>query len=414
MSARGRVLIVSFYFPPMNGPVVRQSLWLRRYLPEFGADPIVLTSSAYSGEILDTKSPPLTERVMRVPRTALGQKLSYQAHKAEMLLQNRLGIWEHGFVWSFLASRKAMKLHRRNPFDAMISISPSMASHWTAYRIKKRFPAIRWLAKFQDPFIDNPFRRSHRSLDKYERALERNVFHAADRISANTNTVCEIWRSRYPEIADNFVVTWGGYDPDEVIEPLPQPKHEGLLLRHVGTIYAGRRPDKLIESLDRLTQSGEIRPGSMTLELIGLSDLSGFIQPNAIDRLIAGGWLRVGSEYIPRAEALRAAEESDALLLLDIAPGNTKLQVPAKLFDYIRIGRPILAFTAAGSPVEYILSRSGIDHVIIHNEAEPSDVDAGMLHFMELKPSEKRASEWFLKNFNARSLVGSLARLVLQ
>ena len=102
--------------------------------------------------------------------------------------------------------------------------------------------------------------------------------------------------------------------------------------------------------------------------------------------------------------------------LLDIAPGNTKLQVPAKLFDYIRIGRPILAFTAAGSAVEYILSRSGIDHVIIHNEAEPSDVDAGMLRFMEVKPSEKRASEWFLKNFNARSLVqaGSLGRLVLQ
>jgi hypothetical protein len=356
----------------------------------------------------------LTEGVIRVPESALGQTLSYQAHKAETLLQNKLGIWEHGFVWSFLASRKAMELHRRNPFDAMISISPSMASHCTAYRIKKRFPAIRWLAKFQDPFIDNPFRRSHGWLEKYERALERNVFHTADWISANTNTVYDIWQSRYPEIADHFVVTWGGYDPDEVIKPLPQPEHPGLLLRHVGTIYPGRRPDKLFESLDRLTQNGDLRPRSMTLELIGLSNLAGFNQPGAIDRLIAGGWLRVGSAYIPRAEALRAAEEADALLLLDIAPGNAKLQVPAKLFDYIRIGRPILAFTAAGSPVEYILSRSGIDHVIIHNESQPSEVDAGILRFTELEPSEKRASEWFFENFNARSLVGSLARLALQ
>ncbi len=414
MKARGRVLIVSFYFPPMNGPVVRQPLRLLHYLQEFGADPIVLTSSAYFGESLDEKSPPLTERVIRVPANSLAQKLSYQAHKAEMLVQNRLGVWEHGFVWSFAAIRKAMKLHRQNPFDAMISISPSMASHWTAYRIKRRFPSIRWLAKFQDPFIDNPFRRSHRSLDKYERALERNIFHTADWISANTNTVQDIWRSRYPEIAEKFVVTWGGYDPEEVIEPRPPSEHQGLLLRHVGTIYGGRRPDKLIESLDRLTRRGDIRPGSMTLELIGPNDFSGLNRPETIDRLVEGGWLRVGSEYIPRAEAVRAAEEAHALLLLDIVPGNAKLQVPAKLFDYIRIGRPILAFTAAGSPVEYILSHAGIDHVVIHNEAHPSDVDAGILRFLALKPAEKRPSDWFFENFNARSQVGSLARLALQ
>ena len=75
MKARGRVLIVSFYFPPMNGPVVRQPLRLLHYLQEFGADPIVLTSSAYFGESLDEKSPPLTERVIRVPANSLATEV---------------------------------------------------------------------------------------------------------------------------------------------------------------------------------------------------------------------------------------------------------------------------------------------------------------------------------------------------
>ena len=63
---------------------------------------------------------------------------------------------------------------------------------------------------------------------------------------------------------------------------------------------------------------------------------------------------------VPRAEAIRETAQADYLLLLDLTGLKQNIQVPAKIFDYLRIGRPILAFTTKASPSEWILELSGV------------------------------------------------------
>ena len=100
------------------------------------------------------------------------------------------------------------------------------------------------------------------------------------------------------------------------------------------------------------------------------------------------------------------------LLLLDINQSGAGLQVPAKLFEYIRIGRPVLAFTAAGSPVARILARAGTPHMVI-DPAEPSAaMDRQVAAFLRLSAEPVRASDWFWSEFDAARQAETLSGML--
>jgi hypothetical protein len=407
---RHKALVISFYFPPLNGPGIQHGLWFFDFMPEFGVETNALTTSVYFPQETPDSLP--VPNIIRVPQTRR-RPLWRRVFKTELSIQLLLGEWEPGFLWSEFAVRAARRRLKSEPFSALVSVSPSMASHWTAYRLKKRFPHLKWIADFQDPFLGNPFHFSKPFIHPLERRLERAIFSTADYLSANTNTVQAMWRERYPEFHDKFVVTWGGYDPGEAVTSFSLPPRDAPVLCHTGVIYGTRIPNALFSSLDRLLTSGRVRPSDLVLELVGVHNFNNLTAREELDRLRQQGIVRIREGHIPRDAALRAAGEANYLLLLDITGSHhAKLQVPSKLFDYIRIGRPILAFTPEGSPTEYILSRSGIPYSVIDTRATPETVDEKLLQFLALPSEPQPPSDWFLETFNARHLARSIADLI--
>ena len=409
---RPKVLIVSYYFSPMNGPVTQHPTWFFRFLPEYGFEPHVISSSVFYGE---NQGAPLIEGdVHSVPRGKLGQQYAYQLSRAEFYVQGKLRMWDHGFAWGrVFGIREARRLVAAGGVKAIVSVSPSIASHWTAYKIKRCFPSLIWIADFTDPFLGNPFRVSPTWLAPYERRMERRFFASADHLAANTKPARDLWRARYPKFADKFVVLPNGFDPEEPISPLPLPERPTPILAHVGGVYGGRVPNALFEGLFELNRAGRIDPGQITIEFLGASDFSGVRALDHFQTLCRSGLVKVRNEYLPRQQALRYTAEADFLLLLDITePYNTKLQVPSKVFDYIRIGRPILAFTARASPTERLLEQSGIRHVMIANEASTEAVQDGILRFLALQRDPQPPSEWITRYFDARKVAGDVSRLV--
>jgi len=69
-------------------------------------------------------------------------------------------------------------------------------------------------------------------------------------------------------------------------------------------------------------------------------------------------------------QSIRAMVQADVLLLLD-TPGR-RAGVPAKLYEYIGSGRPILALAQPDSDVAWVLRESQVPHRI----APPLDVEA--------------------------------------
>lgn len=407
-----KALIVSYYFPPMNGPGAQHPYMFFRYLPEHGYETTAISTSLYSDESTRASFTP-SGHVVYVPISRLGKKLLQPLTSAETMVQYGFNAYHHGFVpWSIAAMGAASRILRNGRYSAIVSSSPPASSHWLAYRLKKRFPNLRWIADFQDPLVGNPFKSSKTVVHRMEAKLERTIFAHADAVCANTDEVQQMWMERYPEWRSKFAVVWGGYDPAETIEALPIPARAAPVMSHAGAIYGARLPIALFDSVYRLSKEGSLRPGDLAMEFTGAEILDQMPNREQTEALVREGWARVNPEYVPRPEALRLTATSDMLLLLDITAENTKLQVPSKLFDYVRVGRPILAFTPADSPTERILSNSGIPFVVVHPGAAPREVDDGLLRFLKLPRTAAPSSQWFRDTFDARRLAGEVAKLI--
>ena len=133
----------------------------------------------------------------------------------------------------------------------------------------------------------------------------------------------------------------------------------------------------------------------------------------AVASLQERGCLAFHNALIPRAEAMDEIATSDFLLLIDINNlSNIGYTVPAKLFDYILTGRPILALTARNSPVERILQQSGLPCACLYHDDPEDTLGRKLLDFLALPTVPVQPSPWFLENFDGRRQAATFSRIL--
>jgi hypothetical protein len=236
--------------------------------------------------------------------------------------------------------------------------------------------------------------------------LERTIFANASFLMANTDTVAASWATRYPQWVRKIGVLWNSYDPLEQIPRPTQTERSYRLLSHIGSLYGDRTPYQLLGALSRLVRDGSLDPSTLRVKLVGniwfsQEEISHFgLQEN--------GMLECQAVRVPRIEALRMTADSDYLLVID-QPTAT-FQVPSKILDYIRIGKPILAFTLPDSPLERILRQSGIAHVAISPQLAEAETCAKVMDFLSLPPEPRIPTPWFEENFNCVHQAHTIAR----
>jgi hypothetical protein len=91
---------------------------------------------------------------------------------------------------------------------------------------------------------------------------------------------------------------------------------------------------------------------------------------------------------------------------------NVGYTVPAKIFEYILIGRPILAITDRESPVERILQNSGVPAVFIYHDDTPERIDEKLIGLYQLPNTAVPPSPWFMNNFDGRSQAGAFSTIL--
>jgi glycosyltransferase involved in cell wall biosynthesis len=189
---------------------------------------------------------------------------------------------------------------------------------------------------------------------------------------------------------------------------LPLPARPFRAFNHVGELYEGRSVVPLLESLKRLVDSGRVDPAKIKIRLIGPAKASSLPDPAFLQAAVSAGWLELASP-VPQDEAHFIMRTSDGLLL--IQPHST-LQVPGKLYEYLQIGRPILALVPPHSSIERVLQRSGVPYRCVYSDDAPAAFDEAVLQFLALDSTPAKASEWFENEFNAERHAGMLARLI--
>jgi glycosyltransferase involved in cell wall biosynthesis len=408
--AQRHIVMFAYFFPPENITGAARPHRFYRYFPAQGLTPVVITASEQRDAVAGVHY--LRDDVRHAVEKNSGKRgIQGQIERA---LRRFLLPGEDGLAWSRKAARLAGGLIAPGERPVLYSTSPPLSVHLAALQFKRRRRDAIWIADFRDPLYGNPFRAKQGLPMRMDETLEALIFRHADVLVANTDTAANMWKKRYPQHTAKIHVIWNGFDPADTLQVAPIPPRPYKVLTHTGTLYGGRHPGVLLESLARLIDRRMIDPAAIRLQLIG-PVLDGCIpNPRTLDMLIQTGCVDYVPRMVPKSEAKAATTNADGLLLLDLNEHNTDLQVPAKLFEYLQIGRPVLAWTARHSPSDRILQQSGIEYCAVHPDDSEMRVDEQVLRFFSLPNDAKPMSEWTRAQFDSSMQTATLCGIVKQ
>lgn len=392
-----RVLMIAYHFPPMSSSSgFQRTLRFSEYLPEFGWLPRVLTvhPRAYPGHAATTSKNDDGAHdgdVRRAFALDTAKHLSLFGRYPQWLsTPDRWWSWWIGAVPAGLAMIRDLKP------DVLWSTYPIATAHVIGHALH-RITSIPWVADFRDPMAQEGYPAEpavHRAFERIER---KTLEHCARAVFTTAGTR-RLYADRYPALPrERLVVIENGYDEaafagaetrdatsgDAIhggaTRPASPTQRGGpLVLVHSGTIYASERdPRAFFAALAELKKSGRV--GRDTLRIVlratGCDDwLRGLLAGLGIDDIVT---LEPPVGY---REALAEMLAADGLLVLQAA--NCNLQVPAKLYEYLRAGRPILALTDPAGDTARTLADAGIDTIAPLDSSE--GIATGLVRFLDL------------------------------
>ncbi len=373
-----RLLIVSYLFPPNGGIAVQRALSLAKFLPANGFevhilkarnaaspadDPALLQQIPPSVRVHDAFTPEipfhLRQRIwkfMSRPGKAAssasakpGREGGRSGWKALFSrLARRIFCPEPEILWVPFAVRQARKIVRRYAIDAVLITAPPFSAFVAGTKLKREFPHLKLIADFRDEWLtfylkDFDFQNSPHTRRRAEE-IERETVEQSDLVVAVTESSLQEIRNRYPEQPGaKFACVHNGYDP-EVVSPFPPRRHgdDKVIVTHVGTVYKTASPQYYLDALDALPV--EIRSRFETRFIGRISEDQREILQNRKSEIKILG-------FLAQKQALAHVAETDYLLLTM----TNDISLPGKLFEYLAMGRPVLALSRSQGEVRRIL-----------------------------------------------------------
>ncbi len=261
----------------------------------------------------------------RPPDASLGRSA---ARRSRLDFLKTLLVPDPAIEWLPFALRRANQLLQTKKYQLIISSGYPFSCHLLGYLLKRR-SRLPWIADSGDPWAFNPAWRLPNWRRRLDRRLEAHLLRSLDRLILTTEAAKDAYLEHYRSLRpEQVTVLPSGYDPAEFAEILAESSNRFRLV-YTGRFYAGvREPTALLAALDKL------------------SDLD-------FEVLIAGESASLPSDQIPkqicflgfvsRRRALALQKGASMLFFVGNRSPDPGAQLPAKLFEYVAAGRPILA-----------------------------------------------------------------------
>ncbi len=399
------VLIFAYHYPPEDVIGAARPFRFAKYLFRLGYKCRVFTAAEQLA-----RSDPDTEYVPDPFITYSRRSPSWQMERAvrKLLLPG-----ERGMHWSDHACRAARAYIKAHPAArvTLFSTFPPLGPPLAAWQLA-RSENLHWIADFRDPIPDAWNDESaHWLQNRVYRRLERGIAQTASAVIFNTDTAMAKWEESFPTLAGKAQVIWNGFDPEDRVASRPLASGTSQILSHTGELYGGRDVTPILESIRRLMTTDRLPARGVRVRLIGAAEPEALPNQEFLDRIRSAGWLELVSHRVSKHEASRIVQSSDGLLLVQ---PQSATQVPGKLFEYLQIGRPILAFVQPDSPSERLLAQSGVPYRCVYPGSAPDEVDDIVAGFFSLSSEPVALSPLFEEQFNAEFQTTQLDAIIRQ
>lgn len=359
-------LMIAFHFPPWKGSSgLERTLGLYRHLPANGWQPIVLTAAPRAYPITSD------ERMDGIREdTHIHRAFALDSRRHLAIAGRSLGLLtipDPWLSWVAGAVPKGLSLIRRHRPSAIWSTYPIATAHVVGYLLA-RLTGLPWVADFRDPMVETDPRTGieYPTNARVRRArlwIERKCARHAARAIFCTEGARRIFLERYPSFAESHaIVIPNGYDEaafaaaERETPPIVRQR-ELITLVHSGVLYPGpdRDPRHFLEALKRfMTARPEWQAKlRVILRATGFDDQ---YRP-VIDALELSRIVQLEPQ-VPYQRALAEMLAADGLLLFQGYTSNPA--IPAKLYEYLRARKPILAMVDADGDTARLLRSIGV------------------------------------------------------
>lgn len=422
-----KLLFITYFWPPSGKATLHWPLKIIKHLPENNWQPIVLTTdddtfSQKDYSLLDEVDPNLKVYKSKafepftVYRKFIGKKPDERLIASETIsttnksLTHRISVWirmnlfipDARVGWNLSALKAGKKIVSENKIDAIVSIGPPHSSHLIGRKLSKIFN-VPFIPILIDPWVDiiyyKGFKRSKLTL-LIDNKLERSVLEQSVHTIFITESMREDYTNKHSFLRKKSSVLYWGYNEDDFesisktffleVDKLKKNEMQKTLV-HAGNIFDYQNPENLWKTIRKKIDAGE----KFKIKFLGT------VGP-AIKKSIDQNALSKNTEYIgflPYKEMLKELLCADILMVC----ATERRHVPGKFFEYLRTGKPIIAFGQDNEEIQSILKNSNAGMLYKYNE----DIS----RFFELAETFKTDIN-FVKQFDRKQITCQLSDIL--
>jgi glycosyltransferase involved in cell wall biosynthesis len=373
----GKLLIISYLFPPAGGIAVQRSLSFTKYLSRLGFEVHVLSAGTAASPVVDSGllrhvppqvrihrafAPvvpfPLRQRIWKLLSPGGGPAKKQAAAPTAApprSLRSSLADAVKGLMcpdpeilWVPFALRKAKKIVKRYGIETVFVTAPPFSAFLAGNALKRRFPHLHLISDFRDDWVGF-YLKEFGSLNTAETArrskqMERSTVEQSDLSVVVTESMQAGYRARYPDLLpEKFVLIPNGYDPESFPSSTPR-KHDGtkVVITFAGTVYSASSPRTYLEAWKRLPEELRTQIETRFVGRVAESERAPLESGPEGVRLLG---------FLPQSRAFEYLQETDYLLLIMTDP----TALTGKLFEYMAAGKPILALAPRNGDIARIL-----------------------------------------------------------
>lgn len=360
--------MIAYHFPPLAGSSgIQRTLRFVQHLPSLGWQPLVLSADPRAYE--KTSDDLLTDVP---PGTVVRRAFALDTARHLQLKGRYLG-WmarpDRWISWKFAAIRQGLKLIDEFKPDVIWSTYPIATAHVIASELHRK-TGIPWVADFRDPMAQEGYPADPLIWQCYK-DIEADAAEHARYCVFTTPGAARMYQQRFPSAADRMVVLENGYDEESFASAAVQPglspqSHSAadpcerpLVMLHSGIVYPSERdPTQLFAALGHLQKAGTLSPADLRIRF----------RASVHDELLRSLAQTHGAQdfielcpAVSYREALAEMLAVDALLVMQAS--NCNAQIPAKIYEYLRAGKPILGLTDPEGDTAGVLRGAGLNDI---------------------------------------------------
>jgi glycosyltransferase involved in cell wall biosynthesis len=369
-----KALFISYYWPPSGKASLQWPIKIIKHLISFGWQISVLTveedtfsqqDSSFNSEInsniniiraksfepfnIYKKVTGRSKDDQLIASETISTKNKKLSHKLSLWIRMNLFIPDARIGWYFPAIKKMTAYLTQERVDVIISIGPPHTTHLIAKKLSSKF-RIPFVPVFIDPWTDiayyKNFNRSKITL-AIDNRLEKSVLKNSSANIFVTETMKSDYEKKYSFVKDKSNVLYWGYSEEEFDKLKIVEKTGGeKIIVHAGNLFSYQNPLNFWKQLKKEIDDGQ----KFIVKFIGTVD-------QQIVESINENGLSPFTRYPGFLNYKKMLEEvcnADFLLVCATEPRH----VPGKLFEYLRAGKPIIAFGDGNKEVKNILEKA--------------------------------------------------------